>query len=200
MHAKLFILYLIAVYGIAIVCSIRLGWFLISIGQRKRISVRSIVDGEVGAEVLVRAALSDQILIELSNRVDATPTEALSSTREKVALRTLRAADSSFLYLFGIRQTEVAIINRLAALTFIVSFLVITYGAFSTWAGEFNNRNITGYEALLITAALLLARLALGLSTCTILYGISSIFNVMLMRRVNKWKYLYSQVDLHWPQ
>lgn len=194
-HSKLFILYLLAVYGTAIVCSLKLVWSLTCFVRRRRVSWRSIVHEGNKADVLARFVLSNRISVESLADEGVDSIKASSSTDDAV-FRTLRVADSWFLYLLGICNTYVAIMKRLARLTLLVSVLVVAYGACWTWADQFNDRNITGGLALLFAARLLLWRLSLGLCASAILYAISSLFELKLMRRLNSWKYLYSQIIL----
>jgi hypothetical protein len=193
-HSKLFMLYLLIVYGTAVVCSLKLAWSLSSFAARKRIPVRSIVDGEVSADVLARLAFSNRISAESVSEEGLDSSTVLPPTREKASLRTLQVAEGRFLYLLGIRQFEVAIMNRLARLTLLLSFLVVAYGASWTWADQFDDNKITGGLALVFTAHLLLWRLALGIFASAVLYAISSIFDLVLTQRLNSWRYLYSRV------
>ena len=75
----------------------------------------------------------------------------------------MQAAENRFLYPWEVCTAEVKSTKRLAVLTLLLSFLVVSYGAFSTFSKAFNNTNITGTQALIKTGFRLLDRLAYGL-------------------------------------
>jgi len=197
MHSKLFMVYLLVVYGVAIMHSVRLVWGLSSLGARKGVSMQAIIDGEVDVEALAKSALSNRVLIESVRGAGPNSNENLSSLREKSALHTLRAADSRFRYIIGRYQGSAALLRQLVWLTLLLSSLVVIYGAFPTLADQFNDRNVTGSVAMLATVSLCFSRLSLGLAACAVLYAVSGIFTLMLQRRLNRWQYTYSLAALH---
>lgn len=196
MHAKLFIFYLLIVYFLAVVYSVRLVWALAPLGAR--LALRNVARGDVTEEILARAALANRVLIEPIGVGGLESNGTLTPSHEKPTLYTLRAVDSRFKDVVGRCQADAAVIKRLSWLTLLVSFLVVVYGAFPTLADQFNDRNVIGSAAILATVDLLLSRLALGLASCAVLYAVSSVSEVTLMRRLNTWQHLHSQVVLFW--
>jgi hypothetical protein len=164
----------------------RLTWHLYSFSNRKRVSLRDIRDGIIMPELLAESALENRIVCDVPS--DHDPETPLPVEAEATFLRTVQAAENRFLYLWEVCSAEVKSTKRLAVLTLLLSFLVVSYGAFSTFSETYNSANITGTQALIKTGFRLLDRLAHGLLVCTALYGTAILFEGALMRRRNSWR------------
>jgi hypothetical protein len=75
-----------------------------------------------------------------------------------------------------------------------MSFLILGLGFVPAWSDEFENANITGIQALYMAIPELLARLTLGVSVCTILYGAASFLEGVLERRKAHWSYVIGKL------
>jgi hypothetical protein len=169
LHVRLFVLYLLGAGCFTLWRSVNLMRRLFSIDR------------------VTKAALRNDV--SLGPR----PGERSSSTEPKTVgsvdvFRREQAAECEFSVLSEACDADIASINRLVTLTLYLSLLVVVYGAFPTWADEFNNSKVTGNMALHSAVEKLFARFTLGLSTSILLYAASSFFVGNLARRRIKWK------------
>jgi hypothetical protein len=91
-------------------------------------------------------------------------------------------------------HTRIKSIKRLVLLTLLMSFLIMGLGFVPAWSNEFENANVTGIQALYMAIPELLARLTLGVSVCTVLYGAASFFEGVLERRKAHWNYVVGKL------
>jgi hypothetical protein len=195
MHAKLFILFLLTASCFAIARTVGLARRLCRFSKSKRISFENIRDGVTDPNILAEHALSNGFSSEISIEGAPKSDSSTRDTREDSGLRTLQAAHAEFLYLWDMCHANVESLKRLVILILLFSFFVVAYGAFPTWTEMFDNANIAGTIALFRAIDALLARLALGLGVCAILYAIYGLFTGILMRRKASWEHFHSVVQ-----
>jgi hypothetical protein len=187
-HGRLFNLYLTVVSCVLIVRSQRLAWRLYSFSSRKRFSLANIGAGIVTPEFLAESGLTNKLCdapsVENGDRERPTPLAP-----EPMPLPLVHAAENRFAYLWEGYYAEVRSTKSLAVLTLLLSLLVVSYGAHATFLYEFNNRNITGMQALVYAGFRLLDRLARGLLVSTALYGVAIFFEGALIRRRRRWNH-----------
>jgi len=73
--------------------------------------------------------------------------------------------------------------------TFLLSLVMVAYGAFPTYSRFYNNSNRPGSLCLFLTVEQILLLLALGWSCCAMLYLASSFFERALAHRKAGWRY-----------
>lgn len=174
-YVRLFILYLFFVGAITIAYSAQLIYRLYYI--RLRISHQNIFSDPANASLVARSALAYN-----STHVSPTVTEPRRS------FLILEEAISEFDFLWESCNSRAVAIERLSILTFLLTFLVFAGGAFPTWSAEYNNTNIPGFAALLLSTQTLFLRLAWGLATSSALYVLSSFFLGVLQQRRTHWR------------
>jgi len=166
-----------------------LSWRLFR-GVRRRIPIDRVLDGSVSADALARAALANRVSRE------ATSHERLAASRVDLdaALRTLRAADARFDYLWRRLASGVSSTRSLMRLTLIAAGLTTTYAFYPTWLyfhhDTANDPFISGVEALYRAGAWIVVRLLLGLAVAGVLCVVATVFERRLQHRLASWKYL----------
>jgi hypothetical protein len=199
--AALYGLLLAVMLAITFVRAGRLSWRLFGGVARRRMHPGRMLDGSTSADDLARAALANMVLPEQSEerlaQLRAGPRVELDA-----ALRTLRAADARFDYLWRHMAIRVSSTWSLMRLTLIAAAFVTAYGFFPTWnaltygdhAGTATIAGVPDYivRGLYETGEWTLARLALGLAVAGVLCVVAMVFDGLLQRRLASWKYFYA--------
>jgi hypothetical protein len=195
--AALYTLLLVVIVAVTVVRAGRLSWRLFGGVPRRRISLDRALDGSVSADALARAALANLVPHE-------TPQERVAQLRARprvdleAALRTLRAADNRFDYLWRLQAIGVSSTWSLMRLTFIAAAFITAYGFLPTWMYFYNDANVEGLKVLYPASEWVLARLALGLGVAGGLCLVAMVFDGRLQRRLASWKYLYATARDAW--
>jgi hypothetical protein len=189
-HVRLFIAYLAVVACIAFAYSLRLFWQLYSLRNRELLSLQTIRDRAISADAFADYALANRVRCE--HLQEAKRIQDLTSEASGKADLVLQSAEIRFRYLWENCYAKVEVIRRLVALSLLLSFLIVIYGAYPTFNAMFSSGNATGRLALYETGSALLNRLSLGLFVCAILYVVSSFFEGVLKRRRACWQYFYA--------
>jgi hypothetical protein len=190
-HVRLFIVYLAVVACIAFRYSLRLFWQLYSLRNREVLSLQTIRDRAISADLLADYALANRVRSERPAEAKRTP-NLPSEARSKGKDLLLQSAESRFRYLWETSYAKVEAIRRLVPLSLLLSLLTVIYGAYPTFTAVFSSGRVTGRLALYETGAALLDRLSLGIFICAILYVVSSFFEGVLKRRRACWQYFYA--------
>lgn len=184
-HARLFLMFLMIVCLITSVRLVRLALALFVARGLGRVSLEEVITQPIDAHRLAKAALAN-----------AFSGEGRSSTAAQGASddvrRRLQMADARFNYLWSVSHTRVIATKGLMRLTLLVSLMVTCYGAFPAFELEYNDTNVTGYEAWTAAIQILLARRALGLAVCIALTGVSLFFEGSLSRRQASWRLFHA--------
>jgi hypothetical protein len=200
--AVLYALLLAVMLAITVVRAGGLSWRLFGGVARRRMPLERVLDGSISADDLARAALANLVSPEQSE-------ERLAQLRTgpraelDAALRTLRAADARFDYLWRRMAIRVSSTWSLMRLTVLVAAFFTAYGFFPTWQyfmlGDRTSTTIGGVPTYMVDTLYeagewTLARLALGLAVAGGLSVVSMVFDGLLQRRLASWKYLYATV------
>src|SRR5262245_44074018 len=131
--AALYTLVLIVIVVVTAVRAGRLSWRLFGRVPRQRISLERVLDNAAPADDLARAALANRVSHE------APPQERLAELRARprveldAALRTLRAADARFDYLWRRLAIRVSSTWSLMRLALIAAAFITAFGFVPTW-------------------------------------------------------------------
>ena len=163
-------------------------------GARPRVAIERVLDGAMSADELARAALA--------NRVSPDPlsedhlVQLRSSPRAEVdtALRTLRAADVRFEYLWRRMKIRVSSTWNLMRLTVLAAGFITAFGFFPQLSANlYGSRGsviIAGLDKALYEVGIwAMAQLALGFAVAGVLCVVAMVFDGMLQRRLASWKY-----------
>jgi len=189
MSVQLFLLGLLAVALISVMRFGRLASRLYRYAGR-RILPENIVKGEVAPDLLAASALASRAPDKAALEKQANSGFSAEGVGAEKVLQVLRVAEIRFAYLWERCYADVESTRRASALTFLVSLVMVAYGASPTYSMYFNDSNRPGSFCLFLTAEQLLALLALGWSGCGALYFMSSFFERALADRKTSWKYL----------
>lgn len=174
-----------------------LSWRLLGVA-RPRMPLDRLLDGAMSADDLARAALANRVSPE------PLPEERLAQLRMgprvelDTALRTLRAADVRFDYLWRRMAIRVSSTWNLMRLTLLAAAFITAYGFLPRLqALSYGNRSSTGTiagldQAMLETGVWVLAQLVLGFAVAGVLSGVAMVFDGLLQRRLASWKYFYA--------
>jgi len=155
----------------------------------ERVPPESILSGGADPDLLAASALSSRIGRETLAANRASFGAPVERPNVEAALGSLRMAEGKFLYLWEKCHMDVESTRRASLLTLLVTIVMVTYGAFPTYYGWFNNSNLPGSYCLLTAAKQLFGLLAFGISACGMLYGVSSFFERTLADRKACWTY-----------
>jgi len=151
-----------------------------------RIALQHVIAGTVAADLLARSALANVVYLEVG-------IEAAHETVDRdAAIRTLRAADTQFSYLWQLAHARVVATRGLLWLTLIVSAMIAFYGAVPEWYDLYNNQNNPGMASLMQAINIVFARFARGLFVCALLGGMCIFFEGRLIRRMAFWKMFHA--------
>jgi hypothetical protein len=174
-----------------------MSWRLLGVA-RPRMRLERLLDGAISADDLARAALanrvsrgplSEQLLAQLRTR----PRVELDA-----AVRTLRAADVRFDYLWGRMNIRVSSTWNLMRLTLLAAGWITTSLFFDRLeSASFGNRSridiIAGLQRPMYeTVVWAIAQLALGFAVAGVLCVVAMVFDGVLQRRLASWKYFYA--------
>jgi hypothetical protein len=185
-ESKLFLLYLLLVLAVSLVRSFslvrQLWWFSAS-----RRSLPKETQSEADrADILAASGLSNRF----SYQPTATGSDVLPDKKDGANsyLRVLQEADNKFLYLSEMCAARIGSMKRLVPLTFLVSALLLVYGA-SEILTEIMTQKAAPIGFLTGRIAELLVPFALGILVCALLYAFSSLYEGALIRRRARWNY-----------
>jgi hypothetical protein len=185
---KVFLVSMFVVVAIAIVLLARLAGRLYR-HSGGGISREDIVTGKVEPEVFAAYALANKA----PNPASRTESSKIESSTDRVAanavLYSVRAVERSFIYLYESSDAEIESIKRVSALIFLLSLMMVAFGATPTYLWNCNNNNLPELLCLFGAVDQLLDTLALGLSLSAILHLVSGVFERTLNVRRAGWKY-----------
>ena len=200
--ALLYTLLLVVMVAVTVVRAGRLSWRLFGGVPRRRIPLDRALDGSVSADDLARAALANLVSHETPPQERLAQLRALPRVELDAALRTLRAADARFDYLWRRLAILVSSTRSLMRLALIAAAFITAYGFFPTWdyftygdrSGSGTIAGVPDYivKALYQAGEWSLARLALGLAVAGVLCVVAMVFDGLLQRRLASWKYFYA--------
>jgi hypothetical protein len=190
--AVLYTLLLAVIVAVTVVRAGRLSWRLFGGVPRRRIPLDRALDGSVSADDLARAALANLVSHETPPPERLAQLRALPRVELDAGLRTLRAADARFDYLWRRLAILVSSTRSLMRLALIAAVFITAYGFFPTWMYFYNDSNVTGLKVLYEAGEWILARLSLGLGVAGGLCVVAMVFDGLLQHRLASWKYLYA--------
>jgi len=191
----LYTLLLVVIVAVTVVRAGWLSWRLFGGVPRRRIPLDRALDGSVSADDLARAALANLVSHETPPQERLAQLRALPRVELDAAVRTLRAADARFDYLWRRMGISVSSTWSLMRLALIAAAFITAYGFFPTWQYFlFGNRgsDTAGLTALYRAGEDILARLTAGLGVAGGLCVVAMVFDGLLQHRLASWKYLYA--------
>jgi hypothetical protein len=174
---------------------VELAWRFCRFSRTGRISFDCIRDEAITPDALAKSALRGELLLRDSEARNAKANDPLDGSSNRKAVEVLKLGDASFMRIIEMTCAKLASIKRMAILTALVSLLTIVSGAYPTWEAAYDNSNISGAVALFHAGDVLLNRVALGLSVCTLMYAVHSFFAGLLAGRKLNWKDFYSDAQ-----
>ena len=162
---------------------------------RPRMPLDHLLDGAVSADDLARGALANRVSPEPLSEERLAKLRTGPRVERDAALRTLRAADVRFDYLWRRMTIRVSSTWNLMRLTLLAAALITAYGFFPTYvARSFGDRStvttIAGIDQAMFEAGVwALAQLALGFAVAGVLCIVAMVFDGLLQRRLASWKY-----------
>lgn len=188
MSVRLFLLGLLGVIIISVARSGRLARRLYRYSGEPT-SPENIVNGKADPDRLAASALAGRVLCRTGLDTRAISQPSMDRVGVGEVPYALRAAESKFSYLWEKCYSDMQSIKRASIFTFLLSLVMVAYGAFPTYSRFYNNSNRPGSLCLFLTAEQLFLLLALGWSSCATLYFASSFFERALAHRKASWKY-----------
>jgi hypothetical protein len=164
---------------------------------RHRTRVGCVLDGSVSPDGLARAALGNLVSNDAPSPERVARLRAGSRVELDAALRTLRAADARFDYLWRRLAIGVSSTRGLWHLALIAAAIITAYGCFPHFE-YFVVDGARGASSARLTALYeggkwVMARLALGLGVAAVLAVLAMVFDGVLQHRLASWKYLYAK-------
>jgi len=190
---RLLLLGLLGVAAISVVRSARLARRLYRYSGEPT-SLESIVDGRADPDLVAASALAGQALCTTVLGARAVSQPPLDRAGVEGVHCVLRAAENKFSYLWEKCYSDVQSIKSASMFSFLLSLVMVAYGAFPTYSRFYNNSNRPGSLCLFLTVEQLFLLLALGWSCCVALYLAASFFERTLADRKTCWKYLCSRM------
>lgn len=188
---KLFLLGLLAVAIISVVRFVRLARRLFRYSG-DAILPENITRGSADPYLLAECALAKRTPCEMFLDTSAHP-GSFTANAERV-FYILRAAETAFVYQSERCDADVGSTRSASLLTLLLSFAMVTHGAYTTLHDACNNNNSSGYGCVFRTCEQLIVTLAFGLLLCAMLYLCSSFFERKLADRKTCWKYFCSRL------
>jgi hypothetical protein len=186
-HAKLLFEFLAVVSLIAMVCVGMLGWTLLALPGRRRISIDDVIAHHVDADRLAKSALAGVI------RRDC-PRGSTSAGSQDELGRLMRSADARFAYGWHRAQARVTTTKGLASLTVLASATVVGLGAYPTLTLALYETNLLVHRALLEGLNQLMTRLAIGFAVSLVVGAVGLFFEGCLIRRKASWRLFQAMV------
>ena len=199
---SLYTVLLVVIVAVTVVRAGLLSWRLFGGVPRQRISIDRVLAGAVSADDLARAGLAKLVRHEALSQERLAQLRAGPRVELDAALRTLRAADARFDYLWRRLAIGVSSTWSLVRLALIAAAFITAYGFFPTWeyftyGDRVGGGTIAGVPEYIVKGLYhagewTLARLALGLAVAGGLCVVAMVFDGLLQRRLASWKYLYA--------
>jgi hypothetical protein len=187
---------LVAIVAITVVQAGLLSWRLFGRVPRQRIPLERVLDNAVPADDLARAALANLVRHEALSRERLGQLRTGPRVDLDAALRTLRAADARFDYLWRRLAIGVSLTAGLMRLTLIAAAFITAYGFFPNWEYFYGDTASdafpAGLTALYRAGGYVLARLTAGLAVAGVLCVVAMVFDGVLRHRLASWKYFYA--------
>ena len=188
MFAEPYTWLLVAIAAVTVFRAGLLSWRLFGGVPRRRIGLDRVLDGSVPPEDSARAALANRISHEPPSEERLAQLRAGSRVDLDAALRTLRATDFRFDYLWRRQAVGVSSTRGLLRLTLIAAAFITVYGFFPNWQYLYVDSNTTvfpaGLNELYEACESILARLALGLGVAGGLCVVAMVFDGLLQHRL----------------
>jgi hypothetical protein len=188
--------FLVASVAVTVVRAALWSWRLFLVVPRRLIGLDQVLQGLVTPEDLAQAALANRISHELPSYGRLVQLGASSRTNLDAALRTLRATDVRFDYLWRRLAIGVSSTRGLLHLTLIAMALITAYGCFPNFeyfvVDGVRNASAARLTALYEAGKWVLVRLGLGLCVAAALAVVASAFDRLLQHRLASWKYIYA--------
>jgi hypothetical protein len=173
-----------------------LSWRLFAGVPGRRIGLDRVLDGSVPSDDLARAALANRISHEPPADGRLAQLRSGSQVDLNAALRTLRATDFRFDYLWRRLAVGVSSTRSLVRLTLIAAAFITVYGFFPNWQYFYVDSDSGSFPAglneLYRAGEWIIARLALGLAVAGGLCVVAMVFDGLLQHRLASWKYIYA--------
>jgi hypothetical protein len=176
-----------------------MSWRLLAVA-RLRLRLERLLDGAMSADDLARAALANRVSPEPLSEDRLAQLRAGPRVELDGALRTLRAADVRFDYLWGRMKIRVSSTWNLMRLTLLAAGLTTTSLFFPQYqALSYGHRSeiftIAGVDKALFQAGeWAFTQLAFGFAVAGVLCVVAMVFDGLLQRRLASWKYFYATV------
>jgi hypothetical protein len=166
-------------------------------GARPRVAIERVLDGAMSADDLARAALANRVALEPLSEELLAQLRTRPRVERDAAVRTLRAADARFDYLWRRMAIRVSSTRHLIRLTLLAAGLITAFGFFPQLSANFYGSKgtviIAGLDlAMFETGIWAMAQLALGFAVAGVLSVVAMVFDGMLQRRHASWKYFYA--------
>jgi hypothetical protein len=172
-----------------------LTWIHCSFSRREQVSLESLSDGAISADLFAKAALANKMAEPLW-KTHRNPDVSLAVDDEKILRSTIQAAKNRFRHLWKKSHAAVKSMERLGVITLLVSFLVFGYALSLVLRGDFISEGTVSVASLMVVnIAARVVSLVLGLVVSTALYVLSSCFEGILVRRRTNWEYFIAGVD-----
>jgi hypothetical protein len=174
-----------------------MSWRLLG-GARPRVAIERLLDGSVSADEFARAALTNRISTEPLSEERLTELRTGPRVQLDKALRTLRAADVQFNYLWQRMAIRVSSTWNLMRLTLLAAGLITTGEFFQrveyfSYGDRIGITIVAGLDQAMYKAGVwALAQLALGFAVAGVLCVVALVFDGLLQRRLASWKYFYA--------
>lgn len=188
---------LAVIVAITVVRAGVLSWRLFGVA-RARMPLDRVLDGTMSADDLARAALANRVALEPLSGERLAQLRTGPHGELDTAVRSLRAADLRFDYLWRRMAIRVSSTWNLMRLTLIAAGLITT-GEFFQRVGHFSYGNristviIAGLDQAMYKAGIwALTQLSLGFAVAGVLCIVAMVFDGLLQRRLASWKYFYA--------
>ena len=175
--------YLLCVYLVTALASVKFFTVLWNLYRRsfRKVGAERLIHAEGS---LVQCALRNGV--EPASITTSSPTEMKDYSSGRLP-QSVRTAEEQFRCALELLWSDAKLVLHLGTLTLWVSFFVVAYGAAPTVQETYNNAQITGYTAIVISIGQLLSRLAVGLFSYVVLYAEWLSLDYVLVRRKASW-------------
>lgn len=174
-----------------------MSWRLLGVA-RPRMRLERLLDGAMSADDLARAALANRVSRDPLSEGLLAQLRTGPRVELDTALRSLRAADVRFDYLWRRMAIRVSSTRNLMRLTLLAAgFITTSLFFYRLESASFGDRSrvdiILGLEQPMYeTLVWAMAQLAFGFAVAGVLCVVAMVFDGMLQRRLASWKYFYA--------
>jgi hypothetical protein len=194
---------LVVIVAIAVLRAALLSWRLIGRVRWRRVPLDDVLHGSAVADDLARAALANRVSQKSPSEESLAQVRADSRVDLDTALRTLRAADLRFDYLWRRLAVDVSLMRSLTRLALFAAAFMTVFGFVPSWTyfvvDNATDATIGGLPASNVWALFralegIRVRLMVGLGVAGGLCLVAMVFDGLLQQRLASWKYFCATV------